>query len=306
MFAAFAMFLSCVVVATAQTTRGTLASTTLEPTTYPQWLRQLGYKADQVYPLNFAPTGCPLIEVTISGVRLNLLFDTGTAMGFVITNNAPPVPHRVEQTIEQTNPDGSHLGESLRIRVETMSVLNKTFSNVTGTMAEWHLYSSLPFQGTVGLDYFLDRRLTLDYRAQKVAVTTAPLPNKLDLSHYVSLDLVQPPPSQGNILYARAKLNGRDVMVYFDTGSSASFIDPSYAEGMAKVERPGRFKIFREHVPLQIGGHTFILDELREDSIRRGTGFDTPIAVILGSDVLSCFLITIDLRAKRLILAVAK
>ena len=59
-------------------------------------------------------------------------------------------------------------------------------------------------------------------------------------------------------------------------------------------------------VPLELGGHRFILDELRESPIDRGTGFDPPVALVLGSDVLSHFIITIDVRAKKLDFALAR
>jgi hypothetical protein len=168
------------------------------------------------------------------------------------------------------------------------------------------MFSFEPFNGTVGLEFFLDRRLTLDYRSRRVGVTASPLPEKLDRKRYLSIDLVEPPISQGHILYARARVNEREAIVYFDTGHNVSFIDPAFAEGLARVERPGKFKAFRERVPLELAGHTFILDDLRESPIRRGTGFDLPVALALGSDVLSRFVVTIDLRVKKLIFAVAE
>ena len=203
------------------------------------------------------------------------------------------------------NPDGSHLGESVRIRVETLSALGEVFKNVDGTLSDWHMWSSEPFNGLVGLDFFLDQRLTLDYRSRKVGVTAAPLPKKLDRKRYLSVDLIEPPKGQGHILYARAKVNGREAIVYFDTGYNVSFIDPAFGDGLARVERPGKFKVFRERVPMELGGHAFILDDLRESEVRRGTSFDWPVALALGSDVLSRFIVTIDLRTKKLILALA-
>jgi hypothetical protein len=168
------------------------------------------------------------------------------------------------------------------------------------------MFSSEPFNGTVGLDFFLNRRLTLDYRSRRVGVTASPLPEKLDRKRYLSVGLVEPPKSQGHILYARARVNGREAIVYFDTGYNVSFIDPAFAEGLARVERPGKFKAFCERVPMELGGHTFILDDLRESRVRRGAGFDLPVALALGSDVLSRFIVTIDIRVKKLILAVAE
>jgi hypothetical protein len=107
------------------------------------------------------------------------------------------------------------------------------------------MFSSEPFNGTVGLDFFLDRRLTLDYRSRRVGVTVSPLPEQLDRKRYLSVGLVGPPKSQGHILYARARVNGREAIVYLDTGYNVSFIDPAFAEGLARVERHGKFKVFR-------------------------------------------------------------
>jgi hypothetical protein len=159
---------------------------------------------------------------------------------------------------------------------------------------------------TVGLDFFLQRRLTLDYRSLKVAAATSPLPEKLDPKRYLSLALIEPPKSQGHILYSAARVNGRDAIVYFDTGYNVSFIDPEFAPGLPYVERSGRFKVFRQRVPVEFGDRRFNLDEVRESPIRRGVGLSLPVALALGSDVLSHFAVTIDVHAKRLILALVE
>ena len=88
------------------------------------------------------------------------------------------------------------------------------------------MFSSDPFDGTVGMNSFLDRRLTLDYRSLKVGVSASPLPKKFDRRRYVSVDLIDPPASQGHILYGRARLNGREIIVYFDTGYNVWFRRP--------------------------------------------------------------------------------
>lgn len=169
------------------------------------------------------------------------------------------------------------------------------------------MFSSEPFNGTVGLDFFLDRRLTLDYRSGEIAVSTLPPPEKLDPKRYAYLDLIDAPKAQGNILYARGSVSGHDVLVYFDTGYNVSFIDPKFAGDFLRKVRPGmKFSVFREGVQLQLGGHTFVFNELREDAIQRGSGFELPVALVLGSDVLSQFITTIDVRTKKLVIAVEK
>jgi hypothetical protein len=233
-----------------------VVSTTLEATLFPQWSQDLGYQKTQLYPLILSALGCPLIDVELFGVKVSLPLDSGTARGLVITNNAPAISHRVQERNEELNPDGSHRGESLSIRLETVSVLGEVFKNVAGSLSDWRMFSSEPFNGTVGLDFFLDRRLTLDYRSRKVGVTASCLPEKLDRKRYLFADLIEPPKSQGHVLYVRARVNGREAIVYFDTGHSISFIDPDFAQGLARVERSGEFKVFREGIPLELGGHT--------------------------------------------------
>jgi hypothetical protein len=278
-------------------------STTLAPTSLPQWLSDLGYQDSDIYPLSVTTGGCPLVDVGISGVSLALMLDTGTARGFVLTTAAPTVPHRVEGRNEALNADGTHRGESYRIRVEALSVLGAVFKNVAGGLSDWRMYSSEPFNGTVGLDFFSDRRLTLDYHERKVAVTSAPLPEKLDSGRYITLDLISPPKWQGRILYVRARVAGRESIVYVDTGYSVSFIDPGFAQGLHRVVRTGRFRVFRESVPVVLGGQRLTIDEVRESRLDRGAGLDDPVAMTLGSDVLAHFVVTIDLRARKLILA---
>lgn len=302
---AFGIFVASAASAVSQTIKATITSP-LEASTPAEWARDLGYNANQLYPLALGSTGCPLVGADVAGTVLSLMFDTGTARGFVITRSAPAVPHGVEGRTEELNADGSHRGESLLIRVDSMLVAGKVFRNVTGTLSDWQMFSSEPFDGTVGLDFFRDRRVTLDYRSLKLGVTAVPIPGKLDPRRYIILDLIDPPKSQGSVLYARGRVNGRESVIYFDTGYSVSFIDPAFVAGLPSVKRPGRFTVFRQRVPLEMGQHTFILNEVREDAIRRGTGLDLPVALTLGSDVLSHFIVTIDVRAKKLILGVPK
>ena len=306
-FAIATAIVSCAPSAMCQTVKAAVVSSTIQKTTLQMWLKDLGYDREQVYPLSFTTAGCPLVEVDISGIKMPLMLDSGTAHGFVITDHAPAVPHRVKERSEELNADGSHRGESFQIAVDRMTVLGKAFENTSGSLSPWRMFSSEPFNGTVGLDFFLDRRFTLDYRFAKVAVSTSPLPEKPDRERYAYLDLIEAPRSQGNVLYARGTVSGHDALVYFDTGYNVSFIDPQYAGDSARTVRPGmRFSAFREGVPVKLGGHTFVVNELREDAIKRGAGFDLPVALVLGSDVLSMFIFTVDIHAKKLVIAMAK
>ncbi len=302
----FVAVLSCVSVNGSQMIRSEVISTSLQPTSFIRWTEDLGYRKDQRYSLSLGTTGCPFVDVDISGVKVPLMLDTGTAKGLVITTSAPAAPYRIDGRSEELNADGSHRGYSSIIKVDAASILGRNFNNVSGSLSDWQMFSSEPFNGTIGLDFFLDRRLTLDYRSRRVATTDSPLPEKLDGERYVTLDLVDPPKSQGHILYARGKVNGREALIYFDTGYNVSFIDPAFAEGLVRVERPGRFRIFRMGVPVDLNSHKFVFDDVREDPIRRGPDLERPVAMIVGSDILVRFVVTVDLRVRKLILARAE
>jgi hypothetical protein len=284
--------------------KASIYSSTLKATSYAKWLHDLGYQDQEVYSLAVSPSlGCPFVEVNFAGIRTSLMLDTGSAHGFQITNKAPSIPYHIEERTEELNADGSHRGESSVIRVDSIDILGKLFKDVRGSFTDWQMYSSAPFEGAVGLDFFLDRRLTLDYFSKKIAVSIKPLPARIDHERYLVLDLVDPPKAQGHILYVHAKVNGRKSIIYFDTGYNLSWIDPGFVDGLQQVERPGKYRIFRQKVPVEIGGCNLLLNDLREDSIRRGAGFDSPVSLTLGSDFLSNFIVTIDLRAKKIILA---
>jgi hypothetical protein len=264
----------------------------------------LGYKTQDAFPLTLdADSGCPFVQVNIGAHAIDLMLDTGTARGLLLTDHAPRVPYRELSRSEELNADGSHRGWSRVVELDAMEVLGQRFANVHGALAEWTLFASTPFNGTIGLDFFMQRRLTLDYRQKQVWVSTAPLPRPMPSQRYLILDLIEPPAAQGHVLYANAMVNGHEAIVYFDTGYNLSWIDPAFASDLPLVEREGRYRLYRQRVPLVLGGHHLMLDEVRENTIRRGSGFSRRVAMILGSDFLAHFAVTVDLRARQLILA---
>lgn len=268
-----------------------------------EWSRELGYRSGESYPLTLAPaTGLPMVEVKINDVRMSLLLDTGTAHGFMVTDSAPSAHVRVLEEVSDRDANGRVRGTSQRILADSMDVLGARFLDVEGDRSDWKLYASDPFPGTLGLDFFVDRRLTIDYSSRRVAVSAAPLPARIDPKRYLALDLVQPPQGQGHLLYVRATVNGRPAIVYLDTGYSVSWIDPQFSQHLARVERHGGSGVLCRGIPLELAGRSFVLDDLREEPIRRGPGFDQPVALVLGNDILSRFLVTVDLRAKKLVL----
>ena len=101
---------------------------------------------------------------------------------------------------EVLNADGSHPGKLSAIRVESVSVFAKVFKSVTGDLSDWQMPSSYPFSGSVGLDFPLDRRMTLDYRSWKIGITASPLPKKFDHKLFLFVDHIKPSADDGFFL----------------------------------------------------------------------------------------------------------
>ena len=81
-----ATVLSCASFAADQMIKAAVVSTTLESTSFRRWSQDLGYQETQLYPLTLGASGCPFVGVDVSGIKLPLMLDSGTARGFVITN----------------------------------------------------------------------------------------------------------------------------------------------------------------------------------------------------------------------------
>ncbi len=306
---AFALLLAPVSCAPKKSARGTasIGSSPLGITSHDEWRKELGYKGTEVRPLLIHPvTGCPFVDVDVSGIRARFMVDTGCGQGFLLTDHASPIPHTVIRPGKQLNADGSLRGDSRIIRVDAIDVLGKRLTNVVGAYADWRMFSTEPFDGAFGLDFFLGERFTLDYLSGEIAVSASPLPDLAGRERYLVCDLLDAPENQGRILYVAGVVNGRAATLYLDTGYSHSWIDPGFSGSLPFTEGPGRYRVRRQKVPVELGGKAFLLNDLREDSIRRGPGFDPPVGVVLGSDFLSEFIVTIDIRSGKIILARAR
>jgi hypothetical protein len=68
-------------------------------------------------------------------------------------------------------PTAASVASHFRVRVTRLLVLGEVSRDVEGSLADWQMFSSEPFGGTVELDFFQNRRLTLDYRSGRAAAT---------------------------------------------------------------------------------------------------------------------------------------
>lgn len=268
----------------------------------PDWAERLDYRPDEIFPIKLQINFVPLVEVRVNGSPFWVIFDTGNSTGFSLTSAVEDrIEHKVVGTTTERWPDGSYRGETKIVQIPSLEVFGETFIDVETTISDWKIFSSLEFNGLLGLRYFRNKRVTIDYRTMKIGITSRPLvPAALDGKFSGIVSLLDPPPGQEDLIYVLGRVKDQPSVIYLDTGSSASFIDPGALDDKEVIE--GKRHLLAENIEMSLQDFHFIVKQLRVEKQRRGVDFGYPQTVRLGSDFLRDFLITIDKIANRVII----
>lgn len=261
------------------------------------WIKDLNYKAEEVHNIRISDIGnFPLVPVCINGKEIEVLFDTGNSSGFEVTN---AIEEKVDlETVEgkkvtATFPDGSYRGEGRTVRIKALDIWEKEYTDVESTLTDWRMYGDIPCNGMLGLGYFRNQVITLDYKNAKMAVSDRPLDyNKISGNKYNVVPLLKPPERQKDLLYFEGEVNGQKSVIFLDTGSSQSFVD------MEEEKTPGG------EVKMKIGESEYKFKDVRQKEINRGVEFAYPVRFILGAERLRArqWVITIDKIENKLLI----
>jgi hypothetical protein len=211
-----------------------------------------------------------------------MMFDTGCGPAIFFTDiMQDKLTLTLLEEVEELNRDGSHRGWSRRVSVDAFSVFGEEYKNVETTLSDWSLYSSSPFNGSVGLEYFASKVVTLDYAGRRFALSNHPVDYAGLQGSYTVLPLYHSTSKgQETLLFFEAELEGKPVMVYVDTGKNYSYI---YDEGSAYsiASKPGGFC----DVSLTIGGHEIKLhDVAKANDMAQAQGLPHTTMIELNSD----------------------
>jgi hypothetical protein len=266
------------------------------------WAEKWDYRPNELHPIRLQTDSIPLVEVKVNGSPLWVIFDTGCSTGFSLTSAVEAkTAHEVTGTSKERNPDGSYRGKATLATIASLEVFGAKYASVETSFADWRIFSALKFNGLLGLRYFKDKRVTIDYQSKIIGVSARPLVYRaIEDLPFAVVPLLQASGRQADLIYVLGKVKKSPTVIYLDTGSSASFIDPSMWE--AGETRKDKDHLIAENVEMSIGGFPFTVKQLRVQEQRRGVSFEYPQTVKLGSDVIRDFLITIDKIANRLIL----
>ncbi len=266
------------------------------------WMEYLDYRENEVYPIKLQINFIPLVKIKVNSSPLWVIFDTGCSEGFSLTTAVEAqIEHKIKGTTTERWLDGSYRGESKIVMITSMQVFGDEYACVETSLSDWRIFSTFKYNGLLGLGYFKDKRVTINYKTKKNGITERPLVYASLKKRSVRIAfLLDPPCSQKDLIYVLGKTNGQTAVVFLDTGSSASFIDPDFL-GDREVFQGKRGPMARKAL-VSIGGFEFRVPEMRVLEQERGVRFAYPVAVKIGSDVLKEFLLTVDKITNRIIL----
>lgn len=267
------------------------------------WVQDFSYQKEEIYDLSLDNLGCPAIPISIEGNKFPFTFDTGCSSGLLLTSS---LEGKIDYTLlgqtEQLNRDGSHRGWSKSVLLKEFTAFGKEHTQIETTLADWNMFSSVRFNGLIGLEYFLSQVVTLDYTGRKIAVTNRPIDySKLDMKKYVVLPLYQST-QRGlkNLLFFEATLSGEPVTVYLDTGKNHSYLHNENSVFRVGPEEPGMLK---KDVTLLLDNMELPLSGLTEVNLAQADDFAYPIMIELNSDQIqkNRLLITLDMITRHII-----
>ncbi len=172
-------------------------------------------------------------------------------------------------------------------------------------MIDWKMFSSYKFNGMIGTELFSDTVVTVDYRAHKVGVGEQQIDyEKLVQDKYAVAPMLHTvTEGQENLVFFEAKVNGKDSVVYIDTGKNVSYIhnpDSEYVIGqsMAKPDSPCL------DAELEVEDMTFSLHNVYEANVSQYDEFEYPVTLELNSDQLlkNDIVVTFDFINQKIIL----
>ncbi len=283
---------------------GFIVYTATKSSTQSACIDDLQYKDSEIQLLKFSDGGdrsCPVIPITVDGNAVDMMFDTGCGTGIFFTDMmADKLAYTSLGKTEEVNRDGSHRGWSERVSVNAFTVSGQEYEDVETTISDWSLYSSSPFNGSIGLEYFAGKVVTLDYAGGRFAVSSRPIDySRMDDSYIVLPLYNSTSEGQETLPFFEAELEGEPVMVYLDTGKNYSYIDDP-GSGYSIADKPGGFC----DVTLTIGGKDLTLrDVAAANDMAQAQGLPYPTRIELNSDQIwkNRIVVTFDMISQKII-----
>ncbi len=264
------------------------------------------YSPNEIHTLYFDNVfSVPEIIVNFENNAFPLSLDFGSSGNITITTAlAKLVQYQITDTVNTYTADGQIRGQGFHVVIPSFRVFDSCFQNEQASLMDWSIYATHPFNGMIGLKYFNKNCITLSYKAKLLAVSSTSILSKIsnNNSDLITLENYSMHPYG---VHFKGKVNNEVVIVYFDTGKSASFVHsgllPSHE---IATDKSGSY--YQGTVEIAFGKTTFEIYYPRVKDVKRSIDSSLPVGIEVGSDILKYFLLTIDRTEKNNVLIIHK
>lgn len=252
------------------------------------------YGENEKYQLTFENNfSIPEVLVHFDDKEYPFQFDFGNSGNITITTNiCDSIKYEITDTIFTYTPDGSIRGQVYSVIIPEFKTLNQTFVGEIGTLSDWKIFSTNPFNGLIGLKYLYNKCFTLSYPQKILAVSNHSIVPELKNGQIdtIHLDNYKMHPFG---VHFKGRVNDQTAIIYFDTGKSHSAISQNLVPSDKIVyDKSGAF--YNGTVEVEIGGRSFSIYYPRVKNTNRNIESILPVGIEIGSDILKYFLLTID------------
>lgn len=235
----------------------------------------------------------PEVLVHFEDKKYPFQFDFGNSDNITVTTNiADSIEYLITDTAFTYTPDGRIRGQILSIIIPEFNTLDQSFNNETGTLSDWTIFSTNPFNGLVGLKYLDNKCFTLSYPQMLLAVSDHSIVPMLNdrTGDWIQMQHYDMHPFG---VHFEGKVNEQAAIIYFDTGKSHSAINRNLVPyDKILSDKSGTF--YNGLVTIEIGERCFSIYYPRVKNTNRNIESDLPVGIEIGSDILKYFLLTID------------
>lgn len=261
---------------------------------YPKtdWISEINYLDTDLYHMKINDHGIPQIGVKLNKQEYPLILDFGNNdMMFITTELKDKIAYSLTGEYF-LNYDGSANPDMFYIKIPEVEIFGKKYTDVKAVIAPWERFSSKPFNGAVSMNYLNDHRFTLDYKRQLLAITSKPFSYDTSSDNYSVIDLIRIRNHTSKI-FLMGKMNGIDVLIYFDTGCSKTLVNKELFDTDI-ISSGKRGALYNGTIKLQFSDISMKMENPIVRNLPSSIKYDYPLGMILGSDVLKYFIFTID------------
>jgi len=267
-----------------------------------EWRQRYGYVASETVPFELGANGLwvPVVTAGSEGQSLRLIVDTGTHAVASLTEEAMGRVKLLRTAMGRfRDAAGRDRGEMPRVLLSALGVGPLQMRNlpVVGAGPESVQGARQGIDGTLGWGAFAAGRITIDYANRVAAFSRAPLPEEIRGCDERWVTRFESPDGIEGLPIVPANLGGELVSAEIDTGKTATLLGPGASGPPGRG--PGRIEVGFALGPFSV----------RTRFARNGPGFEgldqgltRPLALGVGTDVLSGFLVTVDYPSRTVVL----